>query len=408
MPDLLSPSARRIVAGLPVFDAHADSLQRALDLGHDLGRATPGHFDLERGRRGGLGALVFVAWVDPSYIAPERGGARRRTEALLAEFHRLIERHPDAVRWAGNGAMLDAAREARCLAGIPGIEGGHSIEGRIEVLEAFFERGVRVMTLVWNNHLAWIRSCQPGAGPEVPAGLSDFGREVVRTMNALGMVVDVSHAGVRSFHDVLATSSKPVIASHSGCMAQSEHPRNLTDDQLRALRDTGGVVGIVFCTPFLDAAARAEETRLRESEAYRALTGENATALFCAQAAFLQREARPLPIARVLEHIVHAVDVCGVDHVGLGSDYDGIQRTPQGLEDASCYGNLAEGLLARGFAEADVVKILGGNMERVFRAATGPGTRAFQYGPATNSSQLGFGPRSSALERRRAGAEPEL
>lgn len=372
----LSVPTRSLLARLPVFDAHVDSLQLALDLGHDLGRTSPGHLDLERARRGGLGAVVFVSWVDPHYIAAERGGARARTEGLLREFHRLLARHSDKLAWAGNGDLLEQAGADGRIAGVPGIEGGHSIEESLAALEWFFVHGVRVMTLVWNNHLSWIRSCQDGAGPDVPEGLSPFGRSVVERMNELGVLVDLSHAGERSFHDALETSRRPVIASHSGCRALNPHPRNLTDDQLRALADRGGVVGIVFCTPFLDAAARSEENLLRETEGYRAIVDENRTARFLAQSAYLQREATPLPLDRVLDHVEHAVRVAGIDHVGIGSDYDGIQRRPEGLEDASCYGNLAEGLFQRGFSEGDVLGIMGGNMRRVFTEATGPGTRA--------------------------------
>jgi len=370
------PCLAALMARHPVFDAHVDSLQRALDLGHDLGLETPGHLDLVSGRRGGLGAVVFVSWVDPAQMGADGSGARARTTRLLAEFHALAERHPDQVQWAGNGERLAAAREAGCVAGIPGIEGGHSIEESLEALEWFFERGVRVMTLVWNNHLSWVRSCRGGAGPEVPEGLSDFGRDVVRRMNELGMLVDLSHAGRRAFQDTLETSSVPVIASHSGCSALNDHPRNLDDDQLRALRDAGGVVGIVFCTPFLDAEAARAEDVARKSPGFQALEAENPTALFLAQGDYLQTHVPPLPLERVLDHVLHAVEIAGVEHVGLGSDYDGIQARPAGLEDASCYGNLAAGLLRRGLTEREVSAVMGGNMERVFRMATGPGTRA--------------------------------
>ena len=365
-----------LMARRPVFDAHVDSLQRALDMGHDLGLETPGHLDLPSGRRGGLGAVVFVCWVDPARMGSGGSGARARTTRLLAEFHALTQRHPEQVRWAGNGDGLCAAREAGCVAGIPGIEGGHSIEESLETLEWFFDRGVRVMTLVWNNHLSWVRSCRGGAGPEVPEGLSDFGRDVVRRMNELGMLVDLSHAGRRAFQDALETSCVPVIVSHSGCSALHDHPRNLDDDQLRALRDAGGVVGIVFCTPFLDAEAGRAETLVRESPGFRALEAENPTALFLAQGDYLQSHVPPLPLDRVLDHVLHAVEIAGVEHVGLGSDYDGIQARPAGLEDASCYGNLEAGLMRRGLGEDEVLAVMGRNMERVFRTATGPGTRA--------------------------------
>lgn len=372
----LSPATAALMAERPVFDAHADSLQRAADLGHDLAVAGPGHLDLERGAAGGLGALVFVSWVDPKYQELGPGGALARTRDLLAAFHELVERRPDRVQFAGNGRALAEARAKRVVAGIPGIEGGHSIEESLDNLEWFFERGVRVMTLVWNNHLSWIRSCQPGAGSTIPEGLSDFGRLVVRTMNELGIVVDLSHAGERSFQDALEATHRPVIASHSGCKALHGHQRNLTDDQLRALAQNGGVLGIVFCTAFLDAEAQRHDSATREHAGFEAITGSNDTDVFLRQSEYLQRETPPLAFGRVMDHVYHAIEVAGIDHVGLGSDYDGIQRTPQGLEHAGCYGRIAEHMLARGFALADVRKVLGGNMERVFASVTGLGSAA--------------------------------
>lgn len=366
----------RLALERPVFDAHADSLQLALDLGRDLGQRGPGHLDLERGAEGGLGSLVFVSWCDPKFIAQAEHGARERTRGLLREFHRLLARHPERVGFAGHAGRIAELRARGAVAGIPGIEGGHSIEGSLDELEWFFERGVRVLTLVWNNHLEWIRSCQDGAGTGIPEGLSDFGRAVVRRMNELGMLVDLSHAGRRSFFDALETSSRPVIASHSGCMAVHAHPRNLDDGQLRALASNGGAVGIVFCTAFLDAEARAEEQRWRQTDEYQSLRGSNDTELFLAQCEWFQRRATPLPLERVLDHLCHAVEVAGVEHVGIGSDYDGIQRTPQGLEDASTYLALAGGMMRRGFGEREVRAVLGGNMERVYSAVTGPGSAA--------------------------------
>ncbi len=372
---IAAPTAA-LMARRPVFDAHVDSLQRQLDLEHDLGRTTRGHLDLERGRIGGLGAIVLVNWVDPKHIDAGPGGARARTVNLLREFHVLARRHPTQLRFAGNARMLGEARAAGAIAGIPGIEGGHSIENDIENLHWFFERGVRVLTLVWNNHLPWIRSCQTGAGSTIPEGLSDFGRGVVRAMNELGMVVDLSHASPRAFFDALDTTSTPVIASHSGCKAIHAHQRNLADDQLRALAQNGGVVGIVFCTAFLKDEAQAEDARLRETDGYRAIVGDNDTDVFLRQGEYLQREAVPLPLDAVVDHVMHAVSVAGIDHVGLGSDFDGIGRTPEGLEDARCYGRLADALFARGLSEMDVEKVLGKNMERVFARATGPSTQA--------------------------------
>ncbi len=372
-----------------VFDAHTDSLQRALDLGHDLGRRGPGHLDLVRAAEGGVFALVLVCWIDPSFLEtagpenPDGLGPFQRAHALLREAHLLAERHPHRMVLVGNGRELADSRARGLIAGIPGIEGGHAIEEDLRKLGRFFEGGLRVMTLVWNNHLSWIRSCQPDAGSGIPVGLSQFGREVVREMNRLGIVVDLSHAGERAFLDALETSEKPVIASHSGCHALFDHPRNLTDAQLHALAERDGVVGIVFHPGFLDADAKAEETRVRESAAYLAVRGGTETERMLLQSAVMQREARPMPADRLVEHVVHAVEVAGVRHVGIGSDFDGIQRGPDDLEDASRYPVLAQKLAERGFSEDDVRLVMGENMARVFDEVTGPGTLAGERAPAS-------------------------
>lgn len=372
----LSAAAESLMAERPVFDAHVDSLQLALDLGADLGERGRGHLDLVRGRSGGLGTLVCVCWPDAKYAQAGPGASFARTNALLGAFHRLAARRGEALRWAGNGEHVRSAHSAELTAAIPGIEGGHAIEDSLENLEHFFEHGVRVLTLVWNNHLAWIRSCRDGAGEHVPEGLSPFGREVVQHMNSLGMLVDLSHAGRRSFYDALEASSAPVLASHSGCSALHDHPRNLDDAQLRALAQNGGVVGIVFCTAFLDAQALADQQRLCAGAEFADLRGANDTDLFEIQGRWLQERLPPLSAERVADHVCHAVEVAGIEHVGIGSDFDGILVAPQGLEDASRYGTLAELLLRRGFGPADVRAVLGGNMLRVFERATGRGTRA--------------------------------
>lgn len=365
----LSPRVRTLLARQPVFDAHVDAIGFAADLGHDLGRACPGQFDLARAAEAGLGAWVVVCWPDPAHHL-ERSFAR--ASEMIAAAEALADRHPTRFRLVRDGVELDAARAAGAVAGILGIEGGHALEGSLAKLELLHARGLRVLTLVWNNHLAWIRSCQPGAGAGIPAGLSPFGREVVRRMDELGLVIDLSHAGERSFYDTLETTCQPVIASHSGCMALHAHPRNLTDDQLRTLAANGGVCGIVFHPGFLDADARAEEARVRKLPAYLACDEPEPMARFLAQQGVMRREARPLPAERLVEHVLHAIEIAGIDHVGLGSDYDGIERAPAGLEDAGRYGWLAELLARRGLSDADLVKVLGGNMERVFRRVAGP------------------------------------
>lgn len=357
------------------FDAHVDSLQLALDLGCDLGLQSPGQWDLPRAIRGGVGATVLVCWVDPAFLPK---GAQKRAWALFEAGEDLARRHPGLIRLVGNGEQLERAQADGCLAGIMGIEGGHAIENDLDCLRAFFGRGLRVMTLVWNNHLPWIRSCQAGAGADIPRGISEFGRAVVVEMNRLGMLVDLSHAGETAFYEVLECSSQPVMASHSGCLALHDHPRNLSDDQLRSLSAANGVVGIVFHPGFLDAEARAADAAIYATSAYRDLQGEGETARMLLQREHLSRHAPALPIERLLDHIAHACDVAGVEHVGIGTDYDGILRAPEGLEDASCYPILRAALAKRGFLDSEVDAILGGNMKRLFAQVTGAGLAAEQ------------------------------
>ena len=353
-----------------VFDAHVDSIQKALDLGHDLGALGPGHLDLVRGARGGLGAVVLVAWCDPKHLEQGARAAVDRTRGLVREVQRLADRHPERATLVTDGSSLAAARAAGRIALISGIEGGHSIAESLDELERFHAQGVRVLTLVWNNHLSWVRSCQGGAGPDVPAGLSDFGRRVVARMNELGMLVDLSHAGERSFFDALDASTRPVIASHSCCKALHDHPRNLTDDQLRALGEANGVVGIAFLPGFLDADAKAEAARVRAMPEFRAIDEGDDTATFVAQGEFLQRHAAPCDLDVMVRHVLHAVEVAGADHVGLGSDYDGIDHAVHGLEDASCYPRLAHALARAGLSRDEVAGVMGGNMARAFAEGT--------------------------------------
>ncbi|MDB4780244.1 dipeptidase [Planctomycetota bacterium] len=214
--------ARRYLGGmLPVFDCHADALQRALDLGHDLGRETHGHLDLVRGRRGGLAAVVLTAWIDGPY-AEESGAAKRRTNALLDAADDLFARHPQSLRQVVDGADLLEPNPAH-LACVLAIEGGHAIEDDLDQLDHYASRGVRVMTLTWNNHLSWARSCRDGAGSAVPEGLSKFGVQVVERMGELGMLVDLSHAGERTFYDALEAA-----AAMQGCWSVTRRRRSRT------------------------------------------------------------------------------------------------------------------------------------------------------------------------------------
>ncbi|MHC4262208.1 MAG: dipeptidase [Planctomycetota bacterium] len=358
--------ADRAIAEDAAFDAHMDALQRAVDLEHDLGTRTPGHFDLVRAREGGLGAVVLVCWIDPATL-PD--GAADRARALIAAAHALEERHPEALLLVREAEDLSRSRQSGRIAGLIGIEGGHAIENDLRTLEEFATDGLRVMTLCWNNHLEWIRSCQPDAPAGTPDGLSDFGRDVVRKMNELGVVVDLSHASERALFDTLEVTNVPVIASHSGCTAVYDHRRNLSDDGLRALADNGGVVGVVLHPGFLDAEADADERRLRQEDGYRALRQSNPTAQHLAQSEWMAERAAPLSVERWVDHVEHACEIAGPLHVGIGTDFDGIERSVAGVPDARGYRCLARALFERGFDEATVRGVLGGNMQRVFAAA---------------------------------------
>lgn len=354
---------------LPIFDAHCDALQRALDLGHDLAGETAGHFDLAKAGRGGVRAAVLTAWVDGTY-ADEAGASKRRTNALLDAADDLFAASPDRIRRVDDPAELSADNASGVVGCVLAIEGGHAIEDDLAQLDHYAGRGVRVMTLTWNNHLSWARSCRDGAGAGVPEGLSAFGREVVGRMGELGMLVDLSHAGERTFYDALECAAAPPMVSHSGCRALSDHPRNVTDDQLRALAERGGVIGIPFATAFLDDAERVTERAHRKTDAYLAVEGRDATEQLLLQGDHMQSALPPFPIEHVVRHVLHALEVCGSEHVAIGSDFDGIDRRPAGLDDASGYPALFEALAERGVDARTLRAVAFDNAQRALVAAS--------------------------------------
>jgi membrane dipeptidase len=314
--------------------------------------------------------------VDPAFCQ-RPGGARARVLALFDAFDQLMAAHPAAVAHTRDGAALRAAQHSGKIAAILGIEGGHAIENSLDVLEEYGSRGLRVMTLVWNNHLSWVRSSAPLASgsadandSSVPRGLSAFGVQVVERMNELGILVDLSHTSERAFHDAVSASAAPTMASHSGCKALHDHPRNLSDAQLKHIAERGGVVGLPFLPSFLDAEAAQAAEAIRKESGYRALCGKNDTALGLLQTEYLRGRVAPLGMERLVDHIVHVAEVAGPGHVALGSDFDGIVVMVDGLEDAACYPHLLEPLEGRGFSSLEIEGILGGNMARVFGEAT--------------------------------------
>jgi membrane dipeptidase len=353
-----------------IVDGHIDTPQRMLDMRTDISaRLADGHIDVPRMREGGLTAAFFSIWVDARY---GRGTAFQRAIDLIGAVRALADTNHD-VELATTGEEVRAAAARGHIAALMGVEGGHAIENSLEKLDSLYRLGVRYMTLTWNNSNDWA-----GSSTDVRrrGGLTQFGRRVVRRMNELGMLVDVSHVSDSTFWDVLATSTKPVIASHSSCRALAHNPRNLSDDQLRAIARNGGVVGINFYPVFLDDHFRHQYAELRrrlepETDAiharYRGHPGRSAFEVdkFVGQHA----ESLDVPsIDRLLDHIDHAVQVMGIDHVALGSDFDGISVLPMPMKDATSLPELVRALQGRGYSDGDVRKILGENFLRLLTA----------------------------------------
>jgi membrane dipeptidase len=336
------------------IDLHADTLQRVLDEGADLGEVSPqGHIDIPRMRAGGLGAQFFSIWVNPRHFP----GAQAVTRAwkLIEALKTQIARHPDDLELATAAADIERINAGGRIAAAMGIEGGHAINGRIELVEEFFRAGVRYMTLSWSNSN---EICGSSGDEGRERGLSEFGREVVRLMNRLGMLVDISHVSDKAFYETLDLTAKPAVCSHSNMREICHHPRNLTDDMLRALAQQGGVCCINFYPVFLDDNFSQLPVQLNKDSAPANAARDKSASI----------KAPSVNYRRVADHIERAVEIAGIDHVGLGSDYDGIPSVPEGLEDISKLPTLVAELQRRNFDRTAIEKILNGNIMRVFAA----------------------------------------
>jgi membrane dipeptidase len=362
--------ARQIHARLIGVDSHIDTLQRVVNGGEDISKRTPrGHVDLPRLKESGMVAPFFALWVPTFYQGSE---AVRRTLQLRDAMQSLLDAHPDQIELATTAAEVERIAGAGRIAAVLTLEGGHQIADDLSVLRMYHRLGIRSMTLTHfrNNNWADASTDRPAHG-----GLTDFGRQVVREMNRLGIIVDISHVSDQTFQDVLAVTTKPVIASHSSCRALSDVPRNMTDDMIRALARNGGVIGINFGAGFLNGKD-AEGLRQRIGQAVATQPDLSGRALDTFAAAEYVREYGEMkPAAATLDdavaHIDHVVKIAGMDHVGIGSDWDGINTVPAGLEDVSMMPALTAALLRRGYTETDVRKILGANLLRVLREVTG-------------------------------------
>jgi membrane dipeptidase len=363
----------RLLQRAVVIDLHDDTTQMIVDEGYNLGEKHEyGQVDIPRMRAGHVSALFLSIWTDSDRYTPVE--AIRRTLDQMDAVRREVARHPGDLEMATTADEILAARKRGHIAILMGVEGGQAIDSDLAVLRTYAELGARYLTLTHTNNTPWADS---SGKPGEHNGLTDFGRQVVREMNRLGMMVDISHVADKTFYDALETSTAPVIASHSSCRALASAPRNMTDDMLRALAKKGGVVHINYYEGFLDDGFAEREKGLKaEQTAQDAIDdrtpkfgdrSQNGPAVRKINAQRIAKLGR-LPLSRLLDHFEHAVKVAGVDHVGLGSDFDGADdEFPEGMEDISKIPNLVRGLMERGFSDEDILKILGGNTLRVMR-----------------------------------------
>ena len=346
-----------------LIDTHNDATSKTVD-GFDIGKpSATGHTDLARLRKGNVGAQFFAAYVASSYVNGNRS-AHRTLEMIDTIRRDIVERYPNDFTLALTAADIERAHRDGKIAALIGIEGGHAIEDSLRLLRDYYALGVRYVTLTHVNTNGWADSSGDidKTGVAHHNGLTDFGKEVVREMNRLGMMVDISHVADKTFYDALEVSTAPVFASHSSCRALASAGRNMTDDMIRALANKGGVIDINFSCGFLSQKSADAEKAIMP----KILAARNAEDP--ALVAEYRKSVQPETLEDVVEHIDHAVKIAGVEAVGLGSDFDGIMCAPKDLDDVSKFPNLTRALLEKGYSEQDIRKIYGGNVLRVMRA----------------------------------------
>lgn len=335
--------------------------------------------DLPRLRVGGVGAQFWSVWVPVE--TSRRGAALATTLEQIALVKLMIDRYPYDLELALTADDIDSAQNEGKIASLIGVEGGHCIEESIPVLRRLYDLGARYMTLTHSRSLSWADS---GTDEARSGGLSPFGEEVVREMNRLGMMVDLSHVSIEVMKQAIALSEAPVIFSHSSCRAVADHPRNVPDEVLRLLPEKDGVLMINFFSAFVvPEAAEINKQRLAYELEMEKEHGDDQQAIDRAVRRWVAEHPYPNgTIHDVLDHIDHAVEVAGVDHVGIGSDYDGVSVLPDQLEGVQCYPLLTQGMIDRGYSNEDIKKVLGGNLMRVFRGAEETATRLAKAGEA--------------------------
>jgi membrane dipeptidase len=357
-----------------LIDTHND-ITSATVAGLDLGKPAPGHStDIDRMKKGGMGAQFFAVYVAASYVEGNHS-ANRTLQMIDTVRHDIIEKYPNDFVLATTAGDIRRAHQQHKIAALLGIEGGHAIEDSLRLLRDYYDLGVRYMTLTHANSNHWADSSGDASKPN--NGLSPFGKEVVREMNRLGMIVDISHVADKTFWDALETSAAPIFASHSSCRAISPVPRNMTDEMIKALARKGGVIQINFSCGFLnpetakaDDAIAAKLAALRDQLMRKYANDSDGLGRATREArAQLGAGASPrATLADVVKHINHVVEIAGIDAVGLGSDFDGIGCAPEGLDSVDQWPHLTRALLEEGYSADDIRKIYGENTPRLMAA----------------------------------------
>ena len=367
---------KRIHSSTLLIDTHNDITSRTVE-GYDIGKAkNDGHTNVTSLKEGGVGGQFFAVYVAAQYVKGNHA-AQRTLEMIDTVRHDIIDRYPNDFALATTADDIERIHQQGKIAALMGIEGGHAIEDSLRLLRDYYALGIRYMTLTHSNTNSWADSSGDVDKPGVAHhnGLTDFGKQVVREMNRLGMMIDISHVADKTFWDALNTSAAPIIASHSSCRALCDVPRNMTDEMIAALGKKGGVIQINFNCGFLSEKSAAA-AKLVKPSTLPGVRGEDA------DIAEYKKKVPPASLADVVAHIDHAVKVGGIDAVGIGSDFDGVSCTPTGLEDVSKFPNLTRALLEKGYSAGDVRKIYSGNTLRVMRAVEAEAKKEQSSGPS--------------------------
>jgi membrane dipeptidase len=371
--DDIAERAHKLHFSSIVLDTHDDTTQRFFSKDYDLGKRNPtGHVDIPRMREGGMNAIFFSIWIDGRIMGPP---AVEKALDQIDAVYQNVKKNPKDLVLARTAEEVRRAHAEGKIAALMGVEGGHMIGNDIRILRIFGDLGVRYMTLAHFYNDEWAES-----STDKPAhnGLTDFGKEVVREMNRQGILVDISHVSDKTFYDALALSKAPLIASHSSCRALCNHPRNMTDDMIKALAAKGGVIQINYEKSFIDQAYKDAYDKVaggvvQSTSAITKSCNNDEACIARERAKFQQKltDEGKLPHVsweRIIDHIDHAVKLVGADHVGLGSDFDGADM-PEGMEDCSKLPKITEALMRKGYSDEDIRKILGENTLRVMAQA---------------------------------------